>query len=291
LLAGLACFCLASTAAHAAGLSTDTKTLAHQTRKTSDDAGQFYLVWWLPQLLSESILRDLPNPGPAERGAMLQALEPYLVFALARGQVGEHGLVETSDRAELLRRSELSVNGQTLTADAADQNDPAALAALALIKPVLAEMMGPLLGRNGGGIEFALYRPVPGLRTPGPTDGGSIEYRLYRKRYTWQLPVWTASAPSSSPYGPAPAGPALAAAIPAAPLPPPPPPLPAPPPPAPPVAVGSPAASAAGSAPPATPMPAAAIPVQRRKIDPVSGEEFPERYNYNPYTGQKLVSQ
>jgi hypothetical protein len=31
--------------------------------------------------------------------------------------------------------------------------------------------------------------------------------------------------------------------------------------------------------------------VQRRKIDPATGEEFPERYDYNPYTGQKLVSQ
>jgi hypothetical protein len=39
-------------------------------------------------------------------------------------------------------------------------------------------------------------------------------------------------------------------------------------------------------APAATP-----VPVQRRKIDPTTGEEFPERYDYNPYTGQKLVSQ
>jgi len=284
LIAGLALLGLTSAAACAAESSTDTKTLAHQTRKTSDDAGQFYLVWWLPQLLSESILRDIPNPGATDRDAMLRALEPYVVFALSRGQVGEHGLVETSDRAELLRRSELSVNGQTLTADAADQNDPAALAALALIKPVLAQMLGPMLGRNGGGIEFALFRPLPGLHVPGPTEGGNIEYRLYRKRYTWQLPIWAANAPS--PYAPPPpVAPAVAAAVPAAPLP------------APAAAVAAPAAAAAVKPPlPAVPIPAVAtpaapIPVQRRKIDPISGEEFPERYNYNPYTGQKLVSQ
>jgi hypothetical protein len=54
------------------------------------------------------------------------------------------------------------------------------------------------------------------------------------------------------------------------------------------------AAAAAAAAPAVVPSrspSATPLPVQRRKIDPTTGEEFPERYDYNPYTGQKLVSQ
>jgi hypothetical protein len=78
-----------------------------------------------------------------------------------------------------------------MTAAPADQNDPGAQAALEMIKPALAAM----LGRNGRGIEFALYRVVPGMHPLDPTMRGSLEYTLYRKHFHWQLPVWAQAAP------------------------------------------------------------------------------------------------
>ena len=235
--------------------------MAHQTQRLTNDAGQFFMVWWVPQALSQAIMRDTANVQQADIDQLLRALEPYLVFALSRGQVGEHRLEDVHDRADLLRNSRLAVDGQTMTAAPADQNDPGAQAALEMIKPALAAM----LGRNARGIEFALYRLVPGMHPLDPTMPGSLEYTLYRKHFHWQLPVWAQAAPVPVPVSAPPA------AMPVAP-----------------VTLAPPAAAAAVPihAPAASP-----VPVQRRKIDPTSGEEFPERYDYNPYTGQKLVSQ
>ena len=244
--------------------SVDTTAVARRTRHLINDAGQFYMVWWLPQALSQAILRDTPNLQQADSERMLGALEPYLVFALSRGQVGEHGLVDVHDKADLLRHSRLTVDGQMWTAAPADQNDAGAQAALETIKPALAAM----LGRNGRGIEFALYRPVPGRHSPDPTMLCSLDYTLYRKQFQWQLPLWAPAAPLPVRAPPA--------AMPVAPVV---------------VAPPTPAATPGASAVPARAPAAAPVPVQRRKIDPTTGEEFPERYDYNPYTGQKLVSQ
>lgn len=267
-----------------------TQALAQQTRHLANDAGQFYLAWWIPQALAQAILADTPNAAHADR---LQALQPYIVFAIARAQVGEHGLVDLHDKADLLRGSRLTVNGQVLTAAPADQNGGDALAALDMIKPALVAM----LGQFNRGIEFALYRPTSGMPLPDPTLAGSMQYTLYHKRFDWTLPVWAPAAPSapvaaaqavpppvsapmSAPMS-APVPLASAVSVPAA--------ARLPPAPAPPPAAT--ASLPATAAVPATAAPPGPLPVQRRKIDPTSGEEFPERYNYNPYTGQKLVSQ
>jgi hypothetical protein len=97
---------------------------------------------------------------------------------------------------------------------------------------------------------------------------GSLDYTLYRKQFQWQLPLWAPAAPLPVRAPPA--------AMPVAPVV---------------VAPPTPAATPGASAVPARAPAAAPVPVQRRKIDPTTGEEFPERYDYNPYTGQKLVSQ
>jgi hypothetical protein len=254
-------------------VSVETKALARQTLRLVNDAGQFYMVWWLPQALSQSIIRGNASIREADADQMLLALEPYLVFAFSRGQVGEHSLVDLHDKADLLRHSRLVVDEQTITAASADQDDAAAQAALAVIRPALAS----ILGRNGGGIEFALYRSAPGMHPPDPTMPGSFEYTLYHKHFQWQLPVWAPAVPVRAPPVTLPVAPL--AAPPAAPVA------------APPVAAASPPPPAAATVAPVRAPAAAPIPVQRRKIDPVTGEEFPERYDYNPYTGQKLVSQ
>jgi hypothetical protein len=290
LVVALALLGLPTGAAHADdAISVETKALARQTLRLANDAGQFYMVWWLPQGLSQSIIRGNPSISEADADQMLRALEPYLVFAFSRAQVGEHSLVDLHDKADLLRHSRLVVDEQTITAAPADQNDAAAQSALDVIKPTLSA----ILGRNGGGIEFALYRPMPGMHPPDPTMPGSFEYTLYRKRFQWQLPVWAPAVPvrappvtlaaapvAASPAAPVAASPAApVAASPAAPVA------------APPAAAAAVLPPAAAAVAPVRAPAAAPVPVQRRKIDPVTGEEFPERYDYNPYTGQKLVSQ
>lgn len=257
----------ASDAGSAQAGGVDAAALAPQTRRLLNDAGQFYMIWWLPPVELRATMQDKLNLSPADRERMIGALEPYLVFAMSRGQEDEHGLVDVHDRADLLRHSHLTVNGQALTAAPADQDDPGARAALEAIKPALAAM----LGSNGPGVEFALFRPASGKETPDPTLPGSIEYALYRKHFRWQLPLWTAAAPL--PVRAPPAAVPAAPAVVASPVPP------------------APAASSAVAPIPVHAPAAVPVPVQRRKIDPTTGEEFPERYDYNPYTGQKLVSQ
>ncbi|MFI4889249.1 MAG: hypothetical protein ACHQIL_01830 [Steroidobacterales bacterium] len=275
-IAALVLLALPGAAVRAAdATSFDTKTLAHQTRRLLNDAGQFYLAWWIPQGLSQALMRDTSGISPADSDRMLRALEPYIVFAVSRGQEGAEKLEDVHDRADLLSHSRLSVDGQTMTAVPADQNDPGVRSALDVIRPALASM----LGRNGYGIEFALYRLEPGMHALDPTMPGNLEYTLYRKRFVWKLPVWASLTPAPAPppvFVPVPVRaaaapvPAAAGMMPSAPV------------------TSAPPGAAAAATPASAP---AAAPVHHRKVDPVTGEEFPERYDYNPYSGQKLVSQ
>ncbi len=272
LLAVLALLALAPAALQAADdTSLDTKTLAHQTRRLLNDAGQFYMVWWIPQGLAQALMRETPGLQPADSERMLRALEPYTVFAISRGQEGAYKLEDVRDPADLLSHSRVMVDGQAMTAGPADQSDPAVQQALAVVRTALVAM----LGRNGYGVEFALCRLGPGMHALDPTLPGSLEYTLYRKRFTWKLPVWASLTPAPA-AAPAPAVATAPVYVPV------PPPRAAP--------VPLPAAPVAAPAAASVPAPAAA-PVHHRKVDPTTGEEFPERYDYNPYTGQKLVSQ
>jgi len=270
----------AARAADTAGV--DVKALSHETQRLSDASGQFYLAWWVPQSLAAVIMRNTLNVPQADGEQMLRALEPYLVLALSRGQVGANGLEDVHDKADLLQHSVVTVNGKTMTASPADQNDPGAQPALAIIRSALAAM----LGSNGRAIEFALYRWMPDVQPLDPAMSGTLDCVLYRKHYRWQLPVWAPSAPvpmraSAAPLPAAP--PNVAPVAPAAPV--------ASAPVAPIAAAAAAAAAAAPAVVPSRSPSATPLPVQRRKIDPTTGEEFPERYDYNPYTGQKLVSQ
>jgi hypothetical protein len=255
----------------------DVKALAQETQRLTNYAGQFYLAWWVPQTLAETMLRAAPNVSQTDVDQMLRGLEPYMVFALSRGQEGVNGLEDLQNKAELLSHSRLTVNGQLMKAAPADQDDPAAQPGLAAIKSALVSMLG---SANGRGVEFALYRWPPDVQPLDPALSGKFEYVFYHKHYLWHLPVWAPAAPQ--PTRAAVVAP-LATVPPAAPATP-----------VPPVArampVAPPAAAPAVVAP-GNPAAAPAVPVQRRKVDPVTGEEFPERYDYNPYTGQRLVSQ
>jgi hypothetical protein len=255
----LALFALAPIAARAADATAfDTNALANQTRRLLNDAGQFYMAWWLPEGLTQVLMRDAPNIPQPDKERALRALQPYVVFAVSRGQEGASRLEDLHDRSDLLKHSRLAIDGLPITA-APDPSDPGVQAALDMLRPVLAAM----LGRNGYGIEFALYQQPPGTHAPDPALGGKIEYTLYRKQLVWKLPVWASLAAT-----PAPVQAPVQVQAPAAP----------------PVFVPVPVHAAPAPAP-------GPVPVRHRKVDPTTGEEFPERYDYNPYTGQKLVSQ
>lgn len=238
--------------------SLDARSLAHQTQRQVNDAGQYYLAWWIPENLAESLLQDSAGLSQAQVQQLAHSLDPFVVFVVTRGEEGAKHLENVQPRADLIAHSRASVDGQALGA-AIDPNDAAAMPALDALRPIIT----PLLGRNGYGLEFLLYRYPPGMHALDPSMNGNIDYLLYRKHFVWNLPVWNSLL-----------GAAASTARPT--------PVPVP-------ATAAPAATIPAAAPPAAP--AMAVPTQRRKIDPTSGEEFPERYNYNPYTGQKLVSQ
>jgi len=65
--------------------SFDTNALAHQTQRLTNDAGQFFMAWWVPQALTQSIIRDTAHMQQADSDRMTLSLEPCVVFALSRG--------------------------------------------------------------------------------------------------------------------------------------------------------------------------------------------------------------
>src|SRR5512141_154153 len=198
----------------------DLQALIRETQKMSTAPGHMTLVWWLPEQCWQASLAQNPNITHAESDPILKTLRLSTLIAVVDGQVGAFGGV--TYRSEEAVRASVTVKdakGQSYGPIGADSIDPSMKNLIQMLKPVIANIVGPL-GQN---MQFLLFptETKDGQPLADPTREGMLEVTVAEKDFKYRLPLGSVLPP---------------------------------------------------------------------RIDPKTEETFPGNYNYNPFTGTKLIA-
>ena len=175
----LGCCAVVATAANV-------RDIVHETQRVSTDDGKISLVWWVPTQFWEESLKASPMVTDVARQQIIGAMADYTIVALMHGGVGVGGITDVQSKADLLKNTQLIVNGKPLDPLPPEQIAPTASVLLAQMKPAIAATAGQV----GQGMEFLVY--------PGKVDGkpvvdaaqpGTLAITFYGKTYQWHLPL------------------------------------------------------------------------------------------------------
>lgn len=163
--------------------------LLSDTQRTSDDPTRIGLVWWLPVELWEISMSSDPVPStPEQIAALTSILRSYTLFAVADGIVGQFGGVTWISKEDLRSAVILQDSSGTRYAPLKEEQiSPDARNLAALMKPMLANMLGPM----GEHIEFFFF---PGTSESGKPIAdakaeGSFRFQLGPEAHDWRLPL------------------------------------------------------------------------------------------------------
>jgi hypothetical protein len=179
---------LLTVACSSPGWALDVRELAIETQRTERTANTFRMIWWIPREYWEELLNSQPNYPPQACVAFLQAMDPYVIFAVIDGQLSPTGRIMSIPRDHIVSSMKMMVDGlegRKPLSEREVSSDTTNL--LATMKA----QFGVALGQAGQALEFVLFdgrdmqqKPLIASRRPGKL---TIIYR--DKRYSWRLPL------------------------------------------------------------------------------------------------------
>lgn len=188
-----ALLCLAAAAAQGA----DVQRLVQDTQRTVQGPGNVLLVWWIPTEYWAAAMQGNPGITPEVIKQFEDALDSYMVFAVAAVDVGPMGGMTPFGRPKIEANTQLLVDGKPvpLLADADISAD--ARNFVAIMKP----MMSNMLGQFGQGIEFLLYPNPAGKGAPkiSALAEGRFTYAAFGNNFDWRLPIGSLLEPRVDP--------------------------------------------------------------------------------------------
>lgn len=176
----------------------DLNAFIQETQKTSTDTDKLDFVWWIPEEYWRLVFSDDPTMTEASIDELVGVLEPYTVFAVVVGKLGPIGgprwTSEENVRASIALKDD---KGRSYTVLSAEQIDPDAANLMHMMRPVLANILGPM-GENMHFYLFPRTRPdgTPIWDTRAP---GRITLALGQSEYTWRLPLGSLLPPKTCP--------------------------------------------------------------------------------------------
>jgi len=180
---------LVSTIGVAAGATVPVDALIRETQRMSDDPNRLGLVWWIPTEFWEiSMAAGTPPSTPEQIAEFTSVLRGYTLFAVADGSLGPLGGVTWTSRDELRGTIVLQASdGTNYMPIPEEQVSPDARNLGAALKPVLANMLGPL----GENLEFVFFpgSSPDGKRIADAKVNGSFRFKMRDGTYSWRLPL------------------------------------------------------------------------------------------------------
>ena len=162
--------------------------LTQETQKMSEEAGEITLIWWIPEEYWRTSFEQDPNMTEAQIEEILKVLHPYLLISVVDGKVGAFGGVTYKPEATIQNDIQVidrqGIQYSPLSDDIINvdmQN------LLAMLKPVLVNMLGPL-GQN---MHFFLFPPKgkDGRDIAAAKEEGTFTVKLDKREFKWRLPL------------------------------------------------------------------------------------------------------
>lgn len=167
---------------------TDINALIQETQQRSDKPGEMVFVWWIPEEYWKASFSQNPNMTAQQVEDFVKVFRPYTLIAVVEGKMGTYGTITYKNEADIrgeIKLKDTAGTEYTALSDEAVNVDTKNL--LAMMKPVLANILGPM-GQN---MYFYLF---PNTNKEGKSlydigKAGSFSVMLADKEFKWKLPL------------------------------------------------------------------------------------------------------
>jgi hypothetical protein len=182
--------------------SSEANDLVRETQKNVSGNHRIGVVWWIPTEFWEASAKQQGN-SPDRAREVFASLRNYTIICVAIGKMGVGNInwfPESDLRASVSIRDSTGTNYKMVT-----ELSPDAQGLLSILKPVLANILGPM-GQN---FQFFLFpaQTSAGVAIADPRRAGSfsvvISDLLGQKEsvFGWRLPLTSLSPPRFCPVG------------------------------------------------------------------------------------------
>lgn len=160
-----------------------------ETQISNSDPNSMSLVWWIPIEFWKITLTQDGSMSEEQIDEFLSKLKPYVIFAVVDGEIGPFGGVtytsfeSITNTIQLVDRENTSYKPLKTT-----DLDPDVQNLLAMIKPMMQNMMGQL-GENMNFFVFDDFKKKEQFRIADPYAIGSVQIKFTDQKYMWRTPI------------------------------------------------------------------------------------------------------
>jgi hypothetical protein len=164
----------------------DLQQFMSETQRVKQDSGAVSIVWWVPTVYWENAMAQNPALSTKQKEEVLSALEPYLMFVVARMEAGVLGTMKAQPRSAVIDAFDLKFNAKTIDVVRESDLSPEIRNLIRMFKPLFAGM----LGQVGEGLEFLMFRNRnSGGFVVDPKKEGGMEASFFGSTFRWRLPL------------------------------------------------------------------------------------------------------
>ena len=166
----------------------DIDVLVYETQKMSQAANEMTLVWWIPEEIWRGSLEQNPNITVDKTEEFLKVLRRYMIIVVIDGEVGVFGRTTYKPRTTIENNIQVIDRQGTYYRPFSDEKIDADIKNfLLLMKPLLANMLGPL----GENCHFFLFPPKneKGEDIAVAKREGAFSVKLDKREFKWRLPL------------------------------------------------------------------------------------------------------
>ena len=176
----------------------DLNSLTQETQKISQKADEMTLIWWIPEEFWQVSFTQDPTATEAQSEEFIKILQPYTLIAVVDGKVGAFGGVTYISEADI--RANIKIRdsqGAYYMPFNEDEVDADVKNLLSMIKPVIANMLGPL-GQN---MHFLLFpaKNKNGQNIAEAKKEGVFSVKVGERKFRWRLPLGSLLPPKICP--------------------------------------------------------------------------------------------
>jgi len=175
-------------AAQSQGTKIDINELIHETQKMSQKVDEMALIWWIPEEHWQASFAQDPTMTKSQAEQFLKALRPYVLVAVIDGKMGPFAGVTYKSEADIRASLQLKDSQGTFYRPLSqDKIDADARNFLSIMKPILANMLGPL-GQN---MHFFVFpaKNSKGQKIADAKKQGFFSVKLGQNEFRWRLPL------------------------------------------------------------------------------------------------------
>jgi len=172
--------------------------LIKETQIQSQDPTRVALVWWLPEEFWATSIAQNPGVSEAMVKEFVETVRPYTMIVVVDGSIGAFGGVTFRSEGAVRGATTLvDSKGRTYKALEQDRIDADVKNLMQMMKPVLANMAGPM-GRN---MHFLVFpaKDEKGEMIADATREGSFKVLVGKTDYAFRLPLGSLLPPKYDP--------------------------------------------------------------------------------------------